>query len=91
LLSCIIHKLNGQHGNSETGVLKRKISGVSKSKEGARAYAILLSIHTTCKLRKVSFLRLLKESLKHYIKAGRPMLLKEFEEYTKAEILKKAA
>ncbi|MCR4324478.1 MAG: IS66 family transposase [Candidatus Curtissbacteria bacterium] len=74
-----------------TGVLKRKISGGSKSKEGANAYAILLSIHTTCKLRKVSFLRFLKESLKHYIKTGRPMLLKEFEEYTKAEILKKAA
>ncbi len=73
------------------GVLKRKISGGSKSKEGAKAYAILLSIHTTCKLRKVSFLSFLKESLKHYTKTGRPLLLKEFEEYTKAEILKKAA
>ncbi|MBZ0107963.1 MAG: transposase [Candidatus Scalindua rubra] len=38
-----------------TGVLKRKISGGSKSKEGASAYAILLSMHTTCKLRKVLF------------------------------------
>ncbi len=74
-----------------TGVLKRKISGGSKSKEGAKAYAILLSIHTTCKLRKMPFLRFLKESLKHYIRTGRPMLLKEFEEYTKTEILKKAA
>ena len=74
-----------------TGVLKRKISGGSKSKEGAKAYAILLSIHTTCKLRKVSFMSFLKESLKHYIRTGRPLLLKEFEEYTKAEILKKAA
>ncbi len=74
-----------------TGVLKRKISGGSKSKEGAKAYAILLSIHTTCKLRKVSFLGFLKESLKHYIRTGRPLLLKEFEEYTKAETLKKAA
>jgi transposase len=73
------------------GVLKRKISGGSKSKEGAKAYAILLSIHTTCKLRKVSFLCFLKESLKHYIRTGRPLLLKEFEEYTKAKILKKAA
>ncbi len=74
-----------------TGVLKRKISGGSKSKEGAKAYAIFLSIHTTCKLRKVSFLSFLKESLKRDIRTGRPLLLKEFEEYTKAEILKKVA
>ena len=62
------------------GVLKRKISGGSKSKEGAKAYAILLSIYTTCKLRKIPFLRFLKESLKHYIRTGKPMLLKEFAE-----------
>ena len=73
------------------GVLKRKISGGSKSKEGAKAYAILLSIHTTCKLRKVSFLSFLKKSLKCYIRTGMPLLLKEFEEYTKIETLKKAA
>ncbi len=70
------------------GVLKRKISGGSKSEEGAKAYAILLSIYTTCKLRKISFLRFLKVSLKHYIKTGKPMLLKEF---TEAEALRKAA
>ena len=73
------------------GVLKRKISGGSKSREGAKAYAVLLSIHTTCKLRKIPFLRFLKESLKHYIRTGKPLLLKEFDEYTKAEPIKKAA
>jgi transposase len=34
------------------GVLKRKISGGSVSAEGANAYAILLSIYVTCKLRE---------------------------------------
>jgi transposase len=70
------------------GVLKRKISGGSKSEDGAKAYAILLSIYTTCKLRKIPFLRFLKKSLKHYIRTGKPMLLKEFSEL---EAIKKAA
>ncbi len=68
--------------------LKRKISGGSKSEEGAKAYAVLLSLHTTCKLRKIPFLRFLKESLIHYMKTGKPLLLKEFVE---VETLKKAA
>jgi len=62
------------------GVLKRKISGGSVSVEGADAYACLLSIYTTCKLRKISFTAFLKESLTHYIKTGIPMPLKVFEE-----------
>lgn len=62
------------------GVLKRKISGGSVSVEGADAYACLLSIYTTCKLRKISFTIFLKESLTHYIKTGTPMSLKVFEE-----------
>lgn len=70
------------------GVLKRKISGGSKSEEGAKAYAILLSLHTTCKLRKIPFLSFLKKSLIHYMRTGKPMLLKEFVE---VETLKKAA
>ncbi|NOG82434.1 MAG: IS66 family transposase [Planctomycetes bacterium] len=70
------------------GVLKRKISGGSKSEEGAKAYAVLLSIFTTCKLRKIPFLRFIRESLKHYIRTGKPLLLKEFVE---VETLKKAA
>jgi transposase len=70
------------------GVLKRKISGGSKSEEGAKAYAVLLSIYTTCKLREIPFLRFLKESLKHYIRIGKPLLLKEFAE---VETIKKAA
>ncbi|MDR4506541.1 MAG: transposase [Candidatus Scalindua sp.] len=70
------------------GVLKRKISGGSKSEAGEKAYAVLLSFFTTCKLRKIPFLRFLKESLKHYIITGKPLLLKEFAE---VETLKMAA
>ena len=57
------------------GVLKRKISGGSVSAEGADAYAILLSIYVTCKLRAISFPKYMKESLRHYIRTGKPMLL----------------
>ena len=59
------------------GVLKRKVSFGSKSAQGAEAYAILLSIYTTCKLRKISFIDFMKQSLKHYIRTGKPMLLKD--------------
>lgn len=61
------------------GVLKRKVSFGSKSPEGAEAYAVLLSIYTTCKLRQLSFVDFLKASLKQHIKTGKPMLIKEFE------------
>jgi len=57
------------------GVLKRKISGGSVSAEGANAYAILLTIYVTCKLRRISFPKYMKESLRHYIRTGKPMLL----------------
>lgn len=60
------------------GVLKRKISGGSMSSEGANAYAVLLSIYVTCKLRGISFPKYMKESLRHYIRTGKPMLLKEY-------------
>ena len=63
------------------GVLKRKISYGSKSQQGAEAYAILLSIHTTCQLRKISFVDFMMHSLKHYIRTKRPMLLKEYMAY----------
>ena len=74
------------------GVLKRKISGGSVSARGAHAYAVLLSIYTTCKLRGISFPGFLKESLRHYIKTGHPQSLKEYQEATAvvAEV-KKAA
>ena len=64
------------------GVLKRKISGGSVSAEGAQAYAILLSIYTTCKLRGISFPKFLKESLRHYTKTGQPQSLKSYQEVT---------
>jgi transposase len=64
------------------GVLKRKISGGSVSAEGAEAYAILLSIYVTCKLRGMSFPKYLKESLKHYIKTGKPLSLKSYQNTT---------
>ena len=60
------------------GVLKRKISGGSVSAEGANAYAILLTIYVTCKLRGISFPKYMKESLRHYIRAGKPMLLNTY-------------
>lgn len=61
------------------GVLKRKVSGGSMSLEGAKAYAILLSIAQTCHLRKISFHKYLRESLIRYIRTGRPLLLSEYE------------
>lgn len=61
------------------GVLKRKVSFGSKSAEGAEAYAILLSIYSTCKLRGIPFVEFIKQSLKHYIRKGKPMLLKEYQ------------
>jgi cell division septum initiation protein DivIVA len=74
------------------GVLKRKISGGSVSVEGAEAYAILLSIYSTCKLRKISFHKYIKESLKHYIKTGKPQSLKSYQDAIAAsKEVKKAA
>jgi len=60
------------------GVMKRKVSFGSKSAEGAAAYAILLSIHTTCQLRNINFVKFMMQTLKHYIRSGKPMLLSEF-------------
>jgi len=60
------------------GVLKRKVSFGSKSKKGAEAYAILLSIYTTCKLRGIPFQTFMKQSLQHYIQTGKPMLIQEY-------------
>lgn len=60
------------------GVMKRKVSFGSKSEDGAESYAILLSIHTTCQLRNINFVDFLIQSLKHHIRKGRPMLLKEY-------------
>ena len=64
------------------GVLKRKISGGSVSAEGAHAYAILLSIYTTCKLRGISFPQFLKQSLGQYIKTGKPQSLNSYQDAT---------
>jgi len=61
------------------GVLKRKISGGSKSEEGFRAYACLQSIAMTCQLRNISFSHFMKECLVRYIRTGTPMLLAEYE------------
>ena len=62
------------------GVLKRKISGGSVSPEGANAYAILLSIYVTCKLRRISFPKYMKASLAHYSRTGKPMSLSAYAE-----------
>lgn len=62
------------------GVLKRKVSFGSKSAKGATAYAVLLSIYTTCKLRGISFRDFLEKSLVQYMKTGKPLSLKEYSE-----------
>jgi hypothetical protein len=67
------------------GVLKRKISGGSVSVEGANAYAILLSIYTTCRLRGISFPRYLKASLKHHIRTGKPLSIAAYSNRIHAE------
>jgi hypothetical protein len=51
-----------------------------KSPEGAESYAVLLSIYTTCRLRKISFIDFLKASLIQHIKTGKIMLIKEYVE-----------
>ena len=48
------------------------------SVEGANAYAILLSIYTTCRLRGISFPRYLKASLKHHIRTGKPLSIEAY-------------
>ncbi|MEJ2353397.1 MAG: IS66 family transposase [Anaerolineales bacterium] len=74
------------------GVLKRKISGGSVSAEGANAYAILLSIYTTCRLRGISFPRYLKASLQHHIKTGKPLSIEAYANQCHVDVaLKKAA
>lgn len=62
------------------GVLKRKVSFGSKSEMGADAYAVLLSIYSTCKLRGISFPCFMKSSLKHYVRTQKPLSLREFQE-----------
>ena len=74
------------------GVLKRKISGGSVSVEGANAYAILLSIYTTCRLRGISFPKYLKASLKHHIRTGKPLSIEAYSNTIHAQSdLKRAA
>jgi len=74
------------------GVLKRKISGGSVSAEGAEAYAILLSVYSTCKLRGISFPKYLKQSLVQYVKTGRPLHLNSYQRNDPvASDMKKAA
>jgi len=84
ILTFVEHS-DGEHHNNygeyiiKKGVLKRKISGGSKSVEGVRAYAIIQSIAMTCQLRQLSFCCFMKESLVQYIRTGKPMLLAEYE------------
>ena len=73
------------------GVLKRKVSGGSVSAEGANAYAVLLSIYVTCKLRGISFPKYMKESLRHYIRTGKPMSLETYSTFLAVESPEKMA
>ncbi len=84
ILTFVEHS-DGEHHNNygeyiiKKGVLKRKVSGGSKSADGVRAYAIIQSIAMTCQLRQLSFCCFMKESLVQYIRTGKPMLLAEYE------------
>lgn len=71
---------NFAEGLIRKAVVKRKISYGSKSMQGAEAYSILLSISETCRLRNISYVDFMKQSLQYYIRNGRPMLLKEYME-----------
>jgi transposase len=84
ILTFIEHENVPTHNNFaefiiRMGVLKRKISGGSRSFEGAKAYAILLTIAETCLLRDISFKDFLMSSLQHFIKHKRPLLLSEYQ------------
>jgi transposase len=68
------------------GVLKRKVSGGSMSVEGVRAYAVIQSIAQTCHLRQVSFVGFLTQSLLHYIRTRKPLLLGDYEARMQAKI-----
>ena len=65
------------------GVLKRKVSFGSKSAKGAQAYATLLSIYVTCKLRGISFIDFMKQSLKSFVQTGKPLLIKDYQQQHK--------
>ncbi len=73
------------------GVLKRKVSGGSKSPKGARAYACIQSIAMTCQLRQIPFHDFMKATLVQYIRTGKPMLLAEYEARIKESEGKRAA
>jgi len=84
ILTFVEHRGVPSHNNYaeyliRIGVLKRKISGGSVSAEGAEAYAALLSIYVTCKLRGISFPKYLKASLQHYVRTGNPLSLHNYE------------
>jgi len=84
ILTFVEHDGASPHNNYgeyiiKKGVVKRKMSGGSMSKDGAIAYACIQSIAMTCQLRNMSFHGFLKASLVQYIRTGKPMLLAEYE------------
>lgn len=84
ILTFVEHEGVPSHNNYgeyiiKKGVLKRKVSGGSMSEEGVRAYAVLQSIAQTCHLRQLSFIDFIRKSLVHYIRTGKPLLLKQYE------------
>jgi len=85
ILTFVEHDEAEHHNNFgeyiiKKGVIKRKISGGSKSAEGFMAYACIQSIVMTCQLRGIPFHHFMKESLVQYIRTGKPMLLAEYED-----------
>jgi hypothetical protein len=85
ILTFVRHEGVPKHNNYgeyiiKRGILKRKVSGGSMSAEGALAYARIQSVAMTCHLRGLPFQNYLLRSLIHYIRAGRPLLLAEYEQ-----------
>ncbi len=84
ILTFVSHEGVPSHNNYgeyiiKKGILKRKVSGGSMSAEGVVAYAKLQSIAQTCHLRKISFVGFLTASLIHFIRTGKPLLLRHYE------------
>jgi transposase len=73
------------------GILKRKVSGGSKSFHGAYAYCVLVTIAQTCHLRGLKFIDFMRASLWHYTRHGRAMKLSEYERSLRSPAMEEAA
>ena len=72
-------RLQADRGKLGEKVFQRRSKRLEKRLDDllnwANPNAVLLTIYVTCKLRWSSFPKYLKESLRHYTRTGKPMLL----------------